>query len=187
MERRISSTTMPFYEFYCPRNHTVYNFYARSPRHAGKTPRCPANPDWPMQRQVSRFSFVRTLNTESDPALDDAKYDDPRYERAINELEREFQAMDQDNPDPRALGHLMRRVGEATGQALPPSMQEMARRLEAGEDPEALEEAFGDDFDDDFDPVAATEGNAGRRWLQRLGGGPRQDPELYQLEDYLSE
>jgi len=176
---------MPFYEFYCPKNHTIYNFYARSLKYADKTPRCPDDPEAPMQKQLSRFSFVRALNQESDPALDDDKYDDPRYEKAIHELEREFQGMDEENPDPRQLGRLMKRMGEITGQKMPESMMEMARRLEAGEDPEALEEEFGDDFDDDFDPMAMAEGSSGKKLLQRLTKGPRQDPTVYEMEEYI--
>ncbi|MGE9296591.1 MAG: cytochrome C [Puniceicoccales bacterium] len=176
---------MPFYEFYCPKNHTIYTFYARSLKHAGKVPRCPDDPKAPMQKQVSRFSFVRALNQEGDPALDDDKYDDPRYERAINELEREFQGMNEENPDPRQLGRLMKRMGEITGQKLPQSMMEMAARLEAGEDPEALEQEFGDDFDDDFDPMAMVDGGSGKKLLRRLKAGPKQDPVVYEFDDYV--
>ncbi|WP_309386828.1 hypothetical protein [Cerasicoccus frondis] len=173
---------MPFYEFYCPENHTIYTFYARSLKHAGKTPRCPANPDWPMQKQVSQFSFVKTFGVEGDPALDDSKYDDPRYEQAINELEREFQGMDENNVDPQQLGHLMRRVGEVTGEALPPALREMAARLERGEDPDKLEEMYGDDLD--ADPMAVVEGRNAKKLLNRLKG-PRKDETVYEIEDYL--
>lgn len=172
---------MPFYEYYCPKNHTVYTFYARSIRFADQTPRCPDNPKWPLQKQVSQFSFVKAFGIEGDPALDDSKYDDPRYERAINELEREFQSMDENNVSPEQLGNLMRRVGEVTGEALPPALQEMARRLERGEDPDKLEAEYGDDLD--ADPMAVVEGRA-KSLLRRLKG-PRQDPKVYEIEEYL--
>lgn len=173
---------MPFYEYYCPKNHTVYTFYARSLKHANAVPKCPDNPKWPLQKQISQFSFVKAFGIEGDPALDDAKYDDPRYEQAINELEREFQGIDENNLSPQQLGNLMRRVGEVTGEALPPALQEMARRLERGEDPDKLEEEYGDDLD--ADPMAVVEGKAGNKLLRRLKG-PRQDPTVYEIEDYL--
>ncbi|GHC03129.1 cytochrome C [Cerasicoccus arenae] len=172
---------MPFYEFYCPKNNTVYTFYARSLKHAGKTPRCPDNPKFPLQKQVSQFSFVKAFGIEGDPALDDSKYDDPRYEQAINELEREFQGMDENNLDSRELGSLMRRVGEITGSSLPPAMQEMARRLELGEDAEKLEDEYGDDLA--MDPMAAAEGS--RKKLFRRFKGPHKDPQVYEIEEYV--
>ncbi|MEO0794192.1 MAG: cytochrome C [Verrucomicrobiota bacterium] len=175
---------MPFYEFYCPTNHTVYTFFARSFKHAGSVPRCPDDPEAPMQKQISQFSFVKALGVEGDPALDDAKYDDPRYENAINELEREFQGMDENNLDPQQLGHLMRKVSEVTGQRLPGSLEEMAKRLEKGEDPEALEDEYGDN-EEEFDPMAGVEGSAGKRLIRRLRSVPRQDPGVYEMEDYL--
>ena len=59
----------------------------------------------------------------------------------------EAEGMDED--DPRAMGRLMRRMAEETGEPMPPEMQEMVRRLEAGEDPEAIEEDMGDVFGED--------------------------------------
>ena len=37
---------MPIYEFYCPDNHRIYSFLARSLALAGRIPRCPENPDY---------------------------------------------------------------------------------------------------------------------------------------------
>lgn len=45
--------------------------------------------------------------------------------------------------DPRVMARMMRRLAEASGERVPPAMEEMLRRLEAGEDPDALEEELG--------------------------------------------
>lgn len=47
--------------------------------------------------------------------------------------------------DPRQMARFMRKFQEATGMNLGPTFDETMGRLEAGEDPEALEEEMGDD------------------------------------------
>jgi hypothetical protein len=101
------------------------------------------------------------------------------------EMEREMSGMDENNPDPRMLGRMMRKMTEATGQAMPPEMEHMIRRLEAGEDPEKLEEEFGDAFDGmDFPEEPAASGDdksvtkARPRRMER-------DPGLYEFSDYV--
>ena len=76
------------------------------------------------------------------------------------EMESEMSSMSEDNPDPRQLGRLMRKMTEATGQKMPEAMEQMIQRLEQGDDPEKLEEEFGDSLEnlgEDFG-----EGDAGR-------------------------
>ncbi len=41
------------------------------------------------------------------------------------------------------MARMMRRLAEASGEPMTPTMDEMFRRLEAGEDPDALEEELG--------------------------------------------
>ena len=49
---------MPIYEFYCPDNHTIYQFYAKTLAQGKLTPRCPANPKWEMKKLVSAFAVT---------------------------------------------------------------------------------------------------------------------------------
>ena len=42
------------------------------------------------------------------------------------------------------MGRMMRRMMEASGQKLPTEMGEMLQRLEKGENPDKLEEEYGD-------------------------------------------
>ena len=49
-----------------------------------------------------------------------------------------------DENDPKQMGTLMRKMSEITGEGLDPEMEEAVRRLEAGEDPDKIEEDLGD-------------------------------------------
>ena len=178
---------MPIYEFYSPETHKIYSFFARSLAHASKTPRCPDKPGAPMERMVSKFAVTGRAKEKSDmPAGDDM---DPRMERVMAEMERDMAGMDENNPDPRALGQMMRKMTEATGQKMPAEMEHMIRRLEAGEDPEKLEEEFGDAFENmDFPDGRGgegAEGGAGSGGVKARRKPAERDPALYEITDYI--
>lgn len=179
---------MPIYEFYCPETNKLYSFYARTSIGADTLPRCPDNPGYSMRRAMSGFAVIgRAKEKPDEPGGDDL--DDPRMEAAMAEMERELAGMDEDNPDPRKMGQLMRRMSELTGEKLPAVMEEMVGRLEAGEDPEKLEEEYGDMSDlEDFGAESEEGGETlseRRKALLRRLRGPVRDPELYELRDYL--
>jgi hypothetical protein len=181
---------MPIYEFHSPDTNKIYSFFARSVSYAGKTPRCPDDPNARMERLVSKFAFTGRAKEKPDspPAGDDL---DPRMERVMAEMERDMAGMDEENPDPRALGRMMRKMTEATGQKMPAEMEQMIRRLEAGEDPEKLEEEFGDAFENmDFPGMEGGgegEGEAGGAAVKARKPRPQRDPALYEFSDYLRE
>jgi len=173
---------MPIYEFYCPDNHTVYQFFARSLSYSGKTPRCPANGEYRMERRMSKFAFLKGAKepTENDPfdGLDDSK-----MEALMADMERGMEGMDDSNPDPRQLGHLMRKMTDAMGDKVPSEMREMIRRLESGEDPEKLESEFGGGDDEsgespDFFSQTVKKIKALR--------APKRDAKLYEMSEYTS-
>jgi hypothetical protein len=58
----------------------------------------------------------------------------------------ESEAGGEETPDPRALGRMMRDVAAQSGEPVEPEMNEVIRRLEAGEDPEAIESRMGGDL-----------------------------------------
>lgn len=172
---------MPIYEFYSPDTNKVYSFFARTLAQGRKIPRCPDKPEARMERMISRFAVTgRAVEKNAAPG-DEA---DPRMERVMAEMQSEMAAMDEANPDPRALGRMMRKMTEATGQAMPGEMEQMIRRLEAGEDPEKLEEEFGDAFEGMEDLPGgeeAGEGGAARARVRR----PVKDPALYEMADFI--
>jgi hypothetical protein len=177
---------MPIYEFYCPRNHRIYSFLARSLAYGNKTPRCPENPKWKMEKLVSAFAITGRAK-EATPGADDAA-DDPRIEKMMAEMEREFSSLgDSDNPDPKMLARAMRRMSDLTGEKTPAAMDEMLRRMEKGEDPEKLEAEYGDALDDFGGPGAEGGAEAGENMkaaLRRLRGQPRRDTTLYDMGEY---
>src|SRR5438552_5182 len=124
---------MPIYEFYCPDNNKLYSFYARSLADAGKTPRCPENAKYRLERVASTFAVTGRAKEKTEfPAA--AGMDDSRMEAAMAEMEREFSGMSDENPDPRQLARMMRKMSSLTGEKIPGEMDEMIRRMEAGED-----------------------------------------------------
>ena len=98
----------------------------------------------------------------------------------------EFSKMDEKNPDPRMMGKMMRRMMEASGQKLPGEMGEMLQRLEKGENPDKLEEEYGDVMEK-MDGLEGLGGEKGEDWKMRLRRRvpPRRDPKLYEWEDYV--
>ena len=174
---------MPIYEFHSPDTNRIYSFFARSLSKAEKTPRCPDDPNARMERVVSRFAVTGKAKEES---ADASVRDDPRMERMMAEMERDMAGLDENNPDPRALGHMMRKMTEATGQKMPAEMEHMIRRLEAGEDPEKLEEEFGDAFDDmDFPGMDGDDADEAATRAVKMLRRPARDPRLYEFSDYL--
>ena len=184
---------MPIYEYYCPRNHTVYQFYARSLAQGKLTPRCPDNPGWPMQRILSQFAFTGRVREEpageGQPAAPGGP-EDARLEAAMGAMEKEFGSVDEN--DPRAMARMMRRMSELSGEKIDGEMEEIVRKLEEGADPEALEERLGAGADETGDGEGGPGGGprteaekreARMRYrLRRATTAPRRDPKLYDYE-----
>jgi putative FmdB family regulatory protein len=137
---------MPIYEFYCPDCHTVFSFFS-SAIDTTASPSCPKCGRAALGRKPSRFAALRGGQKDTDESADEGPFgdlDDERMERAMEAMAGEMGGMEGDGPeDPRALARMLRKFGDATGLAAGPRMEEMLRRLEAGEDPDALEEEMG--------------------------------------------
>ena len=175
---------MPIYEFFCPKNQRIYSFFARSLSYAGKTPHCPDNPKWKLEKMVSNFAVTGRAKEKSDaPDMPD----DPRMEQAMAEMEREFSSIgDTDNPDPRMLARMMRRMADLGGEKVPPQMQEMIARLEKGEDPEKIEAEMGDTLEGMDDALGdAPEAKEALARLRARKPRITRDPTLYEMADYL--
>ncbi len=141
---------MPIYEYLCPSCNRIYSFLAASV-HVTRQPTCPKCGATNLERQVSRFAVLRSAADEGQKSTGETKgemdpLDDPRIEREMMRLMSEAEHIDEN--DPRQLGRLMRRMSEITGEPLEPEMEEAMRRLEAGEDPDKIEEELGDLFGD---------------------------------------
>jgi hypothetical protein len=191
---------MPIYEYYCPDNNRIYQFFAKTIAQGQTIPKCPDNPDYRMVKMVSGFAIGgATRKSREDapaggegageagadpmgggPGMDGGPgggdADDPRMEAAFAQLEREMESIDEN--DPRAMGRMMRRMSELTGERLDGEMEEMVRKLEEGQDPEKIEEQMGDVLGEPGE--GDEDGYGGMGGMGGFGGrSPSRDPQLY--------
>ena len=175
---------MPIYEFYCAACHTVFNF--RSRRIDTETrPNCPRCARPQLERQVSRFAISKGRpdggdgdggDGEPDPF---AGVDEARMEKALESLAGEMDRFDED--DPRQAASMMRRLFDATGLEHGAGMEEALRRLEAGEDPEQIENDLGDVLENEQDEVMLASPQAKLNRLRQRLRPPQVDDKLYDL------
>ena len=139
---------MPIYEYACPQCRVIFNFLSKKLT-PDRLPVCPKCGNKKMVKQVSRFAMSRKLKepapkseTEGgEPPVPD--FEDPRVERAMAELERDMEHMDENNP--RHMAHMMRKMKDVMPPGMMPKELDVAiKRLEAGEDPEKVEADMGD-------------------------------------------
>jgi putative FmdB family regulatory protein len=169
---------MPIYEFACPRCRKIFSFLSKrlNPEREPQCPKC-GNPK--LVKQMSRFAMPRGLkepaaanpegDAEGEPAPD---FEDPRVMRAMSELERDMEHLDENNP--RHMAHLMKKMKDVLPPGTMPKEMDVAiRRLEAGEDPEKIEADMGDVLGEAFGEGGDEAGLGGG------GGGYTRDSGLY--------
>lgn len=183
---------MPIYEFYCRDCHRVYNFLARR-LNVEAAPACPRCRRPQLEKRLSRFAIGRRREAATGDSAEAPGGDDAAIESLLGELERQTEHLDEN--DPRQMGRLMRQLCEKTGMPIDGPMAEALRRLEAGEDPDRIDEQMGDLLDALPDDAAPGEeagdprrsaGTAGgkastRKWVRRLKP-PETDDGLYDLD-----
>jgi hypothetical protein len=107
----------------------------------------------------------------------------------MRELEGSMHGMDDENPDPKQMGSLMRKMCEITGEKMDGQMDEVVRKLEEGMDPDVLEDQMGDFMDNESD----SENNTNEISQQDIRNKVKKmlhqklfrDPELYEFSDHL--
>ena len=164
---------MPIYEFYCEDCNTIFNFFSRS-INTTKKPKCPTCRTKTLSRQMSAFAFTGKAKEDSD--MDDLPFDEGKMEKAMNMLAGEAENINED--DPRQAANLMRKLTDMTGMELGSGMQEALKRMEAGEDPDAIEAEMGDLLEDE-DPFLMPEKKGGKKGTKRAA--PKRDDTLYDL------
>ena len=178
---------MPIYEFYCRRCHRVLSFLSRAVN-TDKTPACPRCGRTDLVRRASAFAISKGRKEEPKPeAPPGPDIDEARLEKAMEALSGDMDSLDEN--DPKQGAHLMRKLFSATGMPVAGGMEEALRRMEAGEDPEKIEEEMGDVFEEDpFGGLLGGEGAEkdsaeGKKNLGRLRRmlPPTHDPELYEM------
>ena len=164
---------MPIYEFACPKCRRIFSFLSRRLSPA-RLPVCPQCGNKKLSKQVSRFALSKgvmepaaggEMAGDGPPPPD---YNDPRVERAMMEMERDMEHLDENNP--RHMAHMIRKMKDLMPPGtVPKELDAAIKRLEAGEDPETIEADMGDVLGG-F--MGGPEGGAG-------GGGYTKDSGLY--------
>ncbi len=165
---------MPIFEYLCPACNRIFSFLSLSSQPA-REPVCPRCSGTGLKRVPSTFAVSRKRDTpqgKPERQAGGSEGDDA----AMARLEREVMQMasqldEKDAEDPRVMARMMRRLAEASGEPVTPSMEEMFRRMEAGEDPEKLEEELGPQLDEELGEDGETGGY----------GAPTRDEGLYDL------
>jgi len=160
------------YEFYCHSCNTIYTFLSKTVN-TEKTPDCPVCKTSTLTRQVSRFSFTGSSkkDQESDSEFPDLPIDESKMERAMQALASEAENISED--DPRQAANLMRKLTDMTGLKLGDKMEDALSRMEAGEDPEAIEEQMGDIDESDLFKLDSPRSSRQKR--------PVRDETLYEM------
>jgi hypothetical protein len=190
---------MPIYEYYCPDNHTIYQFFAKTLAQGQTVPKCPDGAKLRMKKVMSAFAVTKGGKgdeaAETPPAGGGESGDpaeDARMEAAMGAMEHEFSNVDEN--DPRAMARMMRRMGELTGESFDEPMEEAVRKLEEGADPDSLDESIGGGDEGGMgegDPMGGGMGGDGmparepKERRHRFKARPRalrRDPKLYDYE-----
>lgn len=112
---------MPYYDYFCAACQKRVSIFQSYKEYGVKPVVCPECRGRRLRRLVNR---VRVLKSD-EQRLDDLA--DPALLGGLDEN------------DPRSLGRAMRKMGKEMGEDLPAEFDEITRRLESGESPEAIE------------------------------------------------
>jgi len=164
---------MPIYEFFCKDCNTIFNFFSRR-IDTNKIPECPQC-NRKLKKLLSPFATVRKAKNPGDEYLS-AGFDETRMKSALGELAQESEKMH--GEDPKSMAVLMRKFAEKTGLALNDNMEKSLSRLEAGENPDQIEQDMRDLVEgDEALPFEFKQGRRGARPKP-----PILDETLYELE-----
>lgn len=165
---------MPVYEFYCPECHMIFNFFSRR-INTHKQPDCPVCGHEKLDRQISIFAISKKRQEKEEiiPGMDESK-----LEQALMSVASEIENVDED--DPRQAAGIMRKLMNKAGIDPGGPMNEAISRMEAGEDPDKIEEEMGDLLGKD-DLIQGIGTAKGLKTLRKKYIPPSVDDTLYEL------
>ena len=128
---------MPRYDYRCQsckKRSVIFQTYAEYGQKMVKCPHCGSSE---LQRLIGRVRIARSEESRLDELSDPSDWGDV------------------DENDPRSMARMMRKMGSELGEDMPGEFDEVVDRLEAGEDPDEIEESMpdlgGENGGDDFD------------------------------------
>ena len=185
---------MPIYEFYSPSTGKIYSFFARSISYADKIPLCPDGNGNKMKKLFSAFSITGNSSDADEELPEPTQSDqgnpfdglDPKQANVVmKELENSMAGMDDENPDPKQMGSLMRKMCDLTGEKMDNQMEEVVRKLEEGMDPNALEDQMGDLDNEQGAPTEEVDSTTGIKVKKSSSRKVTRDPKLYEFVDFI--
>ena len=162
---------MPIYEYYCKPCHTIFNFLSRRVNTTAQ-PACPKC-GGELRRKPSTFTTIGKAK-KGEEADFIPEFDESKMERVLAGLAKEAGNMNEN--DPRQMAQLMRKFSQQTGISLGDGMEEAISRMEAGDDPDKIEQDMGGLLQNE-DPFTAMRRKF--RGMYRLP--PAEDDTLYEL------
>ena len=125
---------MPSYEYRCRDCRRRFEVFQSYNEYGTKEIKCSHCGSTNVQRKIGRIRIAKSEDRRMDDLASD--FSDPA---ALNGLE----------DDPRALGHMMRKMSTELGEDMGPEFDEVIDRLEKGQSPDEIEEALPDLGGDD--------------------------------------
>jgi putative FmdB family regulatory protein len=167
---------MPLYDFYCQSCHKIFTFRAQRVR-VGETPLCPQCAG-SLKREISPFSHI--IRGKNSAEVDDSDAACDRMDRVMAEMGERMQMLEDDSGDPREAVSILREMAAAGGVSFKPEVLEAMARIDAGEDPEKIDEMFGEVFETENPFAEINDETTGQQpeWWRRLRE-PQRDPQWY--------
>jgi len=185
---------MPIYEYFSSDTQKVYSFYSRTQLDNSQIPICPDGKSFRMEKMLSGFSVTGLVSDknggehegpENSPSDPFDQMSEKQSSHIMQELERNLGGIDDENPDPRQMGKMMRKMCELTGEKLDGVIEEVVRKLEEGTSPEELEQNMDGQLDESGEAEEMDSSDNQKSALRNKGISITRDPKLYEMHEYL--
>lgn len=116
---------MPVYDFVCNNCQQRFDVFLSYAEYGKQPVKCPHCGSQDVRRRMTRIRVAKSEESRMENMMD---------ESALEGMEN----------DPKALGQMMKKMGNEMGEDLPPEFDDVVDRLEAGQSPEEIESALPD-------------------------------------------
>ena len=117
---------MPAYDFICMNCQQRFDVFMSYSEYGSKPVACTHCGSKNVRRRMTKVRIAKSEESRMENMTDDLS--------GLEGLEE----------DPKAMGHMMRKMGREMGEDLPPEFDDVVDRLEAGQSPEEIESAMPD-------------------------------------------